>query len=285
MTSRRGAVVLGSVAALAAASLAWATLGAGEGAPEESPVSTPRDLDVEPAPPARPPRPKVPPDVLLPNLRSDAAFDFRVEGTGSARVLRFAASLANRGPGPVLVEPVGPRDCGPGRQAVRQVLARDADGNGRFETGRDRRNISRRAGCMVRHPTHDHWHFVAMASYTLRVRGEAEPLSTRRKVSFCLRDNRRVPGVGTSVRREWFGECTARSGQGISPGWADVYGADLDGQSLRLPPRADDRLLCLELVADPLQRLAESREADNATSIALRVRGDRVRPLDRPACG
>jgi hypothetical protein len=97
-------------------------------------------------------------------------------------------------------------------------------------------------------------------------------------VSFCLRDNERVPRVQTRVRRSWFGDCTARTAQGISPGWVDVYGSDLDGQALRLPRRGvDGRRLCLDLAADPLDRLLETREDDNATSVGLRIRGTQVR--------
>ena len=129
---------------------------------------------------------------------------------------------------------------------------------------------------MVRHPTHDHWHFDAMARYTLRLAGTGEHLASRDKVSFCLRDNRRVQGVRTHVRREHFGDCKARTRQGISPGWVDVYDADLDGQTLRLPRGVDRRQLCLDLVADPRGVLLEADEADNGTSIGIKIRGTRV---------
>ena len=131
---------------------------------------------------------------------------------------------------------------------------------------------------MLDHPTHDHWHFDAMAAYSLTVPGR-QTRGARDKVSFCLRDNERVAGHPRVVPRSHFGDCTAESPQGISPGWVDVYGADLDGQSLRLPPRIDGRVACLRLEADPADLLLETDETDNATAIPIRIDGTRVRRL------
>jgi len=215
---------------------------------------------------------------LLPNLRSLAATDLQVERAGGRRRLRFAASLANVGDGPLAVVP-GERSGCPRRQIrVRQVVRLDADGDGTFRRRRDVEQRRRPGGCMLDHPGHDHWHFDAMAAYTLTVPGTSTRVS-RDKVSFCLRDNTRAPDGPRSVRRAYFGECTAESPQGISPGWVDVYRADLDGQWLRLPPGIDGRLACLTLAADPADLLLEGDETDNATTIPIRIDGTRVRRL------
>jgi len=137
---------------------------------------------------------------------------------------------------------------------------------------------------MLDHRGHDHWHFDAMASYTLRRAGSEVALASRDKVSFCLRDNRRVPGNVRVGGRRHFGDCARTRPQGISPGWADVYDADLDGQWLRLPRGVDGDLLCLDLVADPRGLLEEADETNNATSVALRVRGARVRGAPSGRC-
>jgi Lysyl oxidase len=137
---------------------------------------------------------------------------------------------------------------------------------------------------MLRHPGHRHWHFDAMAAYSLRRPGSEEPLVARNKVSFCLRDNRRIPGQRVVVRREHFGRCARTSRQGISPGWVDVYKANLDGQSLRLPRGVNGEVVCLDLQADPRGRLAETDETDNATSVALRIDGTRVRRINSAPC-
>jgi hypothetical protein len=226
------------------------------------------------------------PPVLLPNLRSLDAIDLQVVGRGTQRVLRFAASLANDGPGPLLLRP-RPRGegCPPGQHPAVQRLHADRDDDGRY-----RRRVddvapgARPVGCMVRHRAHDHWHFDAMAGYALRRAGEAVPVEQRRKVSFCLRDNRRVPGSDSGVRREHFGDCSRSSRQGISPGWVDIYPADLPGQSLPLPPRLDGDQICLDLEADPRDVLVEVDETDNGTSVGLRVRDGSVRRTGSAAC-
>ena len=58
-----------------------------------------------------------------------------------------------------------------------------------------------------------------------------------------------------------FRRCTRSSqGQGISPGWTDLYKADLNGQWLRLPRGVDGDVLCLDLEADPRGQLTETNE-------------------------
>jgi hypothetical protein len=64
----------------------------------------------------------------------------------------------------------------------------------------------------------------------------------------------------------------------------DLYKADLSGQWLRLPSDVGSEVLCLDLEADPLGRLVETNETDNATSVALRVDGTRVRKVNSAAC-
>lgn len=170
--------------------------------------------------------------MLLPNLRSLDANDLRIETTPTGRRLRFAAPLANVGTGPFVLQPRGRQDCRPRQLSAVQILSVDRNGDGEFRRGQDRRARGQFAGCMLRHFGHDHWHFDAMAAYSLRRPDVSSTLAARNKVSFCLRDNARVRDVATTVRREHFGECSATGVQGISPGWADIYGADLDGQWL-----------------------------------------------------
>jgi hypothetical protein len=215
---------------------------------------------------------------LLPNMRSVAASDLRVERVGGERRLRFAASLANLGDGPMLVVPRGRGECPRGQIRVRQEVHLDSNGDGVFKRQRDVQRRRRPGGCMLDHPTHDHWHFDAMAAYRLSIPGTARRVS-RDKVSFCLRDNERARGRPRTVRRAYFGECSATGPQGISPGWIDVYGADLDGQWLRVPRGIDGRSACLTLEADPDDLLLETDETDNTTSIAVRITGTRVRRL------
>jgi hypothetical protein len=234
----------------------------------------------KPTPTARPA-----PPLLLPNMRSLSASNFSIQVVGNTRRLRFAASLANIGPGPLYLLPRGRGGCPRGQHQAVQLLHRDLNRNGTFQRSRDRVATRRVTGCMLLHPGHDHWHFDAMASYSLRRAGTSQVLVARNKVSFCLRDNRRVPGQRVVVPRRHFGECTRRtSQQGISPGWVDVYRASLSGQWLRLPANVGSDVLCLDLKADPRNRLVEINEADNTTSVAIRIDGRSVRRVNSAAC-
>jgi hypothetical protein len=225
------------------------------------------------------------PPALLPNLRSLPAAALRVQRTDSGRLLRFSATLANLGPGPLLLHPGSSGDgCPPRQLPAAQVLHRDDNGDGTYQPGQDLPGESRHAGCMLAHPTHDHWHFDAMAGYSLRSPATGRRLATRGKVSFCLRDNHRIRAAETLVEREHFGECTRTGPQGISPGWVDVYASDLPGQSLRLPAGSSRRVLCLDLTADPRGLLTETDETDNGTTITVVVRGDRVQLGPRARC-
>jgi hypothetical protein len=226
-----------------------------------------------------------PPPLLLPNMRSLNASDLQIEVVGNTRRLRFAASLANVGPGPLYLLLRGRGDCQSGQHEAIQLLHRDANRDGKFQRSRDRVESRREmTGCMLRHPGHRHWHFDAMASYSLRRAGSSQALVARNKVSFCLRDNLKVRGYRVVVPRRHFGKCSRNSQQGISPGWVDLYKADLSGQWLRVPGNVDSDVLCLDLKADPLDRLVETNEADNATSVAIRIDGNRVRRVNSSAC-
>jgi hypothetical protein len=209
---------------------------------------------------------------LLPNMRSLFASDLQVQRTADGRLLRFSAALANVGPGPLLLRPrLSGGGCPPQQHPAAQVLHRDVDEDGVYRPEHDAQGRLRRAGCMLAHPTHDHWHFDAMAGYSLRSPTTGQRLATRRKVSFCLRDNRRIRSADTGVLREHFGECSRTGPQGISPGWVDVYLWDLPGQTLRLPAGLGRRVLCLDVTADPRGLLAETDETDNGTSITVVV--------------
>ena len=224
------------------------------------------------------------PPVLQPNMRSTGARDLQVEVVGDERRLRFAAHLANLGPGPLVLVPRGRGRCGPGEHAAVQQAHVDVDGDGAFRRGVDRRRATEFSGCLALHRGHDHWQVDAWAAYSVGRPAAARPLVSRDKVSFCLRDNQRVPGHPDPARRRHFGDCEATTVQGISPGWVDVYGADLDGQWLRLPSRVDREVVCLDLTADPDDLISETDETDNGTSVAIRVVGAEVRRASPARC-
>lgn len=215
---------------------------------------------------------------LLPNLRVLKAADLHVVRTGSGRKLRFESGLANVGDGPIEVRPNRAKECPAGKHHSSQIFYRDVDGNGRYDVDVDTRTARRSAGCMVFHPHHDHWHFEAAARYTLykAARPRVSQVA-QRKMSFCLRDSRRVPKyMGEFAHAERYGACSRYSPQGISVGWVDVYQSFLAGQAIKLPPRMGDGLYCLRIEVDPADQLRETKENDNTSMRAFRMDGDRV---------
>ena len=70
-------------------------------------------------------------------------------------------------------------------------------------------------------PCHQHYHFLGFASYELRDAADRQ-VGFGHKQSFCMTDSRRYSG--TRPRRF---DCRF---QGITAGWGDRYGFDLDGQ-------------------------------------------------------
>ena len=220
---------------------------------------------------------------LLPNLRSLTPENVSIEREGTRRDLRFDGTLANVGEGPAEVVPDEQQTCPEGQRHAAQSIYQDGDGDGRFDATADRLTALRPAGCMLFHPDHTHWHLDASASYVLTSAAGAVVVE-QPKVSFCLRDNVRVPGVDAPIGNSAYGKCARDRIQGISVGWADVYKADLPGQVLELPRAMPDGVHCLRVSADPLDLLVESDEDDNASVRAIRITGAKVGGAPPESC-
>lgn len=204
---------------------------------------------------------------LLPNLRSLPAERISLQRADEGLELRFAGILANVGEGPLVVRPDNRGPCRVGQRHASQVVYGDANGNGVYDVRADGEAYQLRAGCMLDHPTHKHWHFDAMARYALYAPGEERPVVENDKVSFCLRDSRRAPADPTHPQR--YRQCTRDTVQGISVGWSDVYRPSLAGQELPLPDDLAAGTYCLLTEADPDRLLRESNENDNASVVGV----------------
>lgn len=225
--------------------------------------------------------------LLRPDLQAMPASEPTIEVRKDGRRLRFTSSLANVGIGPMEVRPNRARPCPAGQHNATQVIYRDGNGNGRYNPRIDTDVQRHRAGCMVFHRHHDHWHFKASARYILLdpSAGDRVVVSARRKVSFCLRDSAPVPArLGTWHYREAYAECGRWTPQGISIGWMDVYQNFLVGQALRLPDALRPGVYCLETVVDPIDELIETNDDNNRSMRALSIRGIRVERRDIARC-
>ena len=222
---------------------------------------------------------------LLPDQVPARAFAVDVqERSGGRRELRFGTKVVNRGLGPMEMYPMRGNDCdGDGnrrddRLAKQRVYA-DDNRDGRFDRLDDESSVAAVGGCMVFHRAHDHWHFENFAAYRILEPGTERVVAASNKVSFCVEDleelRHRVRGQPTT---SYYDSCDPIHPQGISVGWADVYGPDLPGQLIPLRG-VRDGVYCLELVTDPANRLRESNDANNASRTRIRLRDDAVRVL------
>jgi hypothetical protein len=222
--------------------------------------------------------------VLRPNLVTLPFGDVSVERSPGVRELRFSNTVGNRGPGVLELLPVADDCDGDGdpqddRSAYQRVYG-DTDGDGVFTRGVDQPAVERFVGCMLFHPEHDHWHLEDFARYVLTA-ATGRVVAVADKVSFCVRDSLAAWTLPGTPSQPYFGECTQDGTTGMSVGWADLYAADLSGQSLDIRGVAAGRY-CLRSIADPSRRIAERRDDDNRRSLLLRIRGSTVRTLAGP---
>jgi hypothetical protein len=223
--------------------------------------------------------------VLRPNLVTLAFGDVSIQRSDGVRELRFSNTIGNRGPGVLELLPVADDCDGDGdpqddRSAYQRVYG-DTDGDGVFTRGVDQPAGERFVGCMIFHPQHDHWHLEDVARYVLAKPATGRVVALADKVSFCVRDSFVAWSLPGTPTQPYFGDCTQDGTTGMSVGWADLYAADLYGQSLDISGLADGRY-CLRSLADPSRRIAERRDDDNRRSLLLRIRGSTVRSLAGP---
>src|SRR5262245_29868645 len=156
------------------------------------------------------------PDLIAdPNPLSETRIDSQTQP--GHRLLRLTTSTPNIGDGALEIR--GSTILSPDRQ---EVLQRIYNADGSF--------TDRPAGTSAYHPSHGHTHYDNWAEYRSRsVLPDGSPgpvLAEGEKTSFCLVD---ILPYGDDVDPPRYTTCGAGI-QGISPGWADVYDRELDGQ-------------------------------------------------------
>jgi hypothetical protein len=216
------------------------------------------------AEPVRPSAAQPLPQDALPDLRIEPVDTVQLAIRDGRRELRFSTEVANVGRGPLeLIS--RPEDCdrdgdrSNDRTAYQAIRTR----------GGDERHV--RAGCVIHHSDHGHWHFEGFARYTLEPVDDGRVAAVTDKVSFCLMDSDRVGDVSPEAQR--YSDCGADVTQGISVGWLDRYGAALAGQSIDVGDVAPGRYR-LVLHGDNENRLLELDERNNRTATLVELRAD-----------
>lgn len=67
----------------------------------------------------------------------------------------------------------------------------DSDDDGVFSPALDTTSANYEAGCMIYHPTHDHWHFEDFSDFELLTANGG--VIANRQGGFCLRDTSSFP--------------------------------------------------------------------------------------------
>ncbi len=177
-------------------------------------------------------------------------------------LLRLSNGTANVGAGKLYLYGVSPANP----DGTQTVMQRIFNAGGEYE--------DRVAGSFTYHPSHSHVHFDGWASYRIRQilpgDGVGDIVAEGAKTSFCILDL----GIHSSSLPNFdpdgeFHSCGS-SIQGLSVGWVDTYGAGLEGQSIDITG-VPDGVYWLESVVDPLDKVLESDEANNATRIKVTI--------------
>jgi hypothetical protein len=212
---------------------------------------------------------------LRPNLRPFGAFNLGIVTDSSTGVkqLRFSTRSWNSGAGPLELR-AGQVDS-TGQKVYQRVYNSDGTYNDSL------------AGTFVYHPFHNHFHFNGYARYDLRpINAPGGSPKSGSKTTFCVMDtnaiNTSLPGAPQTAVYSVCGNTI----QGMSVGWADTYGYQLEGQSIDITgnPSGD---YCLAIQIDPDQHLLETTDSDNIASSLVRINVEQstVTVVDPTGCG
>lgn len=201
------------------------------------------------------------PDVsLLPTYLSQAyVTTTNPELPNGTLALRFPTASVNYGAG--RLELRGGEIVGAQQRVYQRIYQSD-------NTSRDRE-----AGWFIYHPTHGHIHFEDWTQFLLRKRnadgGVGEVVATGSKTSFCILEiiewDPSIPGHSNGTPYNSCGQM-----QGLRPGWADVYGATLDGQYINLTGIPNGPYY-LQGYIDPNGQVTESNEQNNSVIVAVNI--------------
>ena len=113
-------------------------------------------------------------------------------------------------------------------------------------------------------PCHQHYHYSGFAEYSLISHGRVQLVG--HKQAFCLEDTKQEL-VGSAVRCMPHFNCTS---PGISRGWSDYYGADLDCQWIDVTDLpAGEYALRVEI--NQHRQIAESSYDNNVVVVQVRL--------------
>jgi Lysyl oxidase len=225
------------------------------------------------------------PRPLLPDLDQAAPSQLSIvtvrPGGHVLRRLAFASAVENRGQGDVILSGHRPSRRVTG-MTVDQLVER-VDDAGRPVADQRMSQVGRLR--YVRLRDHAHWHLVGFERYELRSVVTGRLAARDRKSGFCV--GNRYPVVAGARRSDRSGQFDENCGksrpgllrviEGLSPGWADDYKPNLEGQFLDVTSVPAGRYLLVHRT-NVDGRLRESRRGNDAASVLLSLRRPRGAP-------
>ena len=248
-------------------------------------------------PPVKPIRPLLPDFRMLPQTTvtfdtpvfpffgdeadpGDSCFHLERSESGAQECMRFNQTFGNIGDGVAELRFAVPKDP---NNTSNNVFERTyySDGPSHF--------VDSPAGNWEFHEAHQHYHylnFVQSSLWAADRRGRrvgAAPVRAGRKMSFCMEDEKLDDALwgksGVGPRTYIAPDCLVFVGedanfnylvQGLTPGWDDIYEWYLPGQYMDVAglPNGD---YILETTADPDNKIVESNESNNCTTVLVRL--------------
>lgn len=186
--------------------------------------------------------------------------------------------------------------CPNGAQARQIIFQRIYRKNGALMSYYDRI-----AGTMTYHPTHGHNHVDDWGIYTLRLEDPNDPnplnwpiIGQGAKLGFCLmdygscsyfnhhcKDDNTIYNQGNTMFNSMFPNyglggvnnnqpyVCSQIQQGISSGWTDIYGSEVDGMWINIPPGTCNGTYWIVAETDPRNVFLEEDETNNWTAVPV----------------
>jgi hypothetical protein len=194
---------------------------------------------------------------LLPDILTLPPTDISMEiAENGHHLLRFTQTFANVGPGPLRIHGLPTAEANV-MQGYQEIMDRAG-------------NVARRrpVSSIIFHPHHQHWHADDFAAYELRQGAPWGPLVAKNgKISYCLVDDHQVDGYTGPSYPQTYLNCKTAS-QGINPGWADVYEADLYDQWIDVTEVQQDGVYYMVISADPRHNFVEADGGEWGNNVA-----------------
>lgn len=206
---------------------------------------------------------------LLPDIVQRPPSQIGVEQVGAEYRLGFQSSTENVGAGPLIVH--GHRANTSSPMVADQIVDMS---NGTTETLAG-------IGSMIFYVPHDHWHYLGFDHYELRKASDYSMVAPDQKMGFCLGDrfsiNKGVvhdppepEGPFTSENCEHGNTEALSVTEGITPGYGDLYGPQVEGQYINVTGVPAGEYEIVHRVNED-HSLNESNYNDNTSSVLIKL--------------